>query len=194
MWGRRAFFSENGNVRAWPTCLLAAIAAAFASVESPFGFISYQPDQILRLMVPVSGVFVALALPAAQLAQSVKERLFAEAIDLLSSQQSDVEGVRKTLRTVTVQYRQALETMRLMIYLSLASFLTGLAGWQGPRALAKSTLDHARKNLGPHGCLPVWRTAQDQGELTLSPSPPLSTPFLLARDQTSARPVFLMST
>ncbi|WP_141400836.1 hypothetical protein [Pseudoxanthomonas wuyuanensis] len=122
------FFSENGNVKAWPTCLLAAVAAAFASMESPFGFISYQPDQILRLMVPVSGVFVALALPAAQLAQSVKERLFGEAIDLLSSQQGDVEGVRKTLRTVTVQYRQALETMRLMIYLSLASFLTGLAG------------------------------------------------------------------
>jgi len=126
--GSNMFFSENGHVRRLPTYVSTVGLALLASVRSPLGFLSYDACDILRLIVPIAGTFVALSFPAAQLAQSAKQGLSAETRSLLRARGDDMSGVVEALTQATALHRKGLEPMRMTIGLSIASFLVGLAG------------------------------------------------------------------
>lgn len=115
---------------AWAWILVVALAI-LGSMRSCIGFLHYSGEEVLPLVVPIAGVFVALALPAAQLAQSVKERLLESAEALIKAKPHDIEHVRKTLKGLVSQHRSNLESMKRAIYFSLASLLVGLLGLFG---------------------------------------------------------------
>jgi hypothetical protein len=121
-------FTEGGRARFIPTCLAVLIAATLASIPSSWGFIQYQSKELLMVMVPIAGTVLALALPAAQLAQSVVENFLSRVAELSKKPVEDLVAVFSQL---AVQRRKDLASMYCVIVYSLCSFLLGAAGLLG---------------------------------------------------------------
>ncbi|MBK6387991.1 MAG: hypothetical protein IPF71_15025 [Rhodoferax sp.] len=85
MSGASLFFDQHGNARAFPTSVMVIVAALVAAARVKGGYLSYESDKVIAIVVPVAGTIVALALPAAQLAQSVLESFLTNAQELIKS-------------------------------------------------------------------------------------------------------------
>ena len=121
------FFTHDGRARFLPTCILIAAAALLAAVRLPSGVLAYKSEAVLALVVPIAGTLVALALPAAQLGQSVMEAFLSSAQDLIKGGRS-VPAVADYLGKVAIERRRDLESIRCVIVFSIASLLLGLLG------------------------------------------------------------------
>lgn len=124
-------FKDDGTTRTAWARILGIVLAILGAAQSSLGFLQYEGNEVLTLIVPIAGVFVALALPASQLAQSVKERFLDDAERLIREEFEDIENVGHTLESLLRVHRRNLESMKRVIYFSLASFLVGLLGLFG---------------------------------------------------------------
>jgi hypothetical protein len=123
-------FSATGHARAVPTCLVVIVAAVLASVRTPGGMLAYKSSEVLAIVLPVAGTIVALALPAAQLAQSVMESFLSNAQELVKGNRP-ISGIVTFLSEVAAERRRDLEAMKWVVYFGLISFLAGLCGLLG---------------------------------------------------------------
>jgi hypothetical protein len=121
-------FTASGKAHFMPTCAAVLVAATLASIPSPWGFMQYQSKELLTVMVPIAGTVLALALPAAQLAQSVVENFLSRVAELSKKPVEDLVAVFSRL---AVQRRKDLASMYCVIVYSLCSFLFGAAGLLG---------------------------------------------------------------
>jgi hypothetical protein len=119
-------FTQTGEARFVPTTLAVLVAGTVSAISSPWGFLQYTSKDILTVMVPISGTVLALALPAAQLAQSVVENFLSSAGELSKNPIADVV---QFLKGLAEQRRRDLSSMYCVIVYSLCSFLLGTAGF-----------------------------------------------------------------
>ncbi len=130
MSGSSLFFDKHGNARPVPTGIIVIAAAFLAAARVKGGFLSYESDKVIAIVVPVAGTIVALALPAAQLAQSVLESFLTNAQELIKSG-DPIHGIVKFLTNLANDRRRNLEAMKMVVYFGLASFLIGMVGVLG---------------------------------------------------------------
>lgn len=123
----RFFLSSDGRARLLPTCLLVVTGALLGAVRLESGVLAYKSDAVLAMVVPIAGTLVALALPAAQLGQSVMEGFLGSAQDLIKGGRP-VPAVASFLEKVAIERRRDLESIRSVIIFSVASLLIGLLG------------------------------------------------------------------
>lgn len=126
----KLIFDRNGKVRALPTFGIVLLVAVCSAMRTKFGFLTYSDKDALAVVVPIAGTIVALALPAAQLAQSVTTDILANAQGLIKTNRS-LKDVRGFIEYRANMRRKDLEAMKYVVYYSLASLLSGLAGLFG---------------------------------------------------------------
>lgn len=120
-------FTAEGDVRHWPSVIATVIVAIALASSSPYGIFTYSSKDVIALVLPMAGTLVALALPAAQLAQSTLENFLSTAEGLLL-QNKPIPDVRNYLTGVAKQYRRDLQATRCVVLFGLASFLVAIAG------------------------------------------------------------------
>jgi hypothetical protein len=123
-------FTPEGQVNQWPTMAAVAVASIAVAFTSPFGTLTYSSKDVINLTLPVAGTFAALALPAAQLAQSSVSDFLSAAQTLLGTDQP-LDAVRAYLSEQATQYRRDLGAARCAVYYSIASFFIAVAGMLG---------------------------------------------------------------
>ncbi|WP_143787698.1 hypothetical protein [Paraburkholderia phenazinium] len=126
----KLIFDRNGKARALPIFGIVLLVAICSAMRTKFGFLTYSDKDALAVVVPIAGTIVALALPAAQLAQSVTTDILANAQGLIKTNRP-LKDVRGFLEYRANMRRADLEAMKYVIYYSLASLLSGLAGLFG---------------------------------------------------------------
>lgn len=115
-------FTQSGEARFVPTTLAVLVTGTLSAISSPWGFLQYTSKDILTVMLPISGTVLALALPAAQLAQSVVENFISSAAALSKKPIADLV---KFLKVLAEQRRRGLSSMYCVIVYALCSFLLG---------------------------------------------------------------------
>jgi hypothetical protein len=125
------FYDQSGRARLSLTFILVVLAAIPIAIRVPEGLFAYKSDGVLAIIVPIAGTLVALALPAAQLAQSVMESFLSSAQELIKGGRA-VHAVADFLGKVAVERRRDLEGIRCVIVFSVVSFLLGLFGTFNP--------------------------------------------------------------
>lgn len=123
-------FSHDGNTKVWPTLVGVFTTAALMSIRTQDGFLTYKSNEVLALVVPIAGTIVALALPAAQLAQSVMESFLSTGNDLVKARRPLGE-VATFLKSKAQERRRDLGAMRCVVLYGLASLLVALCGVVG---------------------------------------------------------------
>jgi hypothetical protein len=124
------FFSPDGRARYPATCVLVLVLTLCVSFRRPDGWLEYKSDAVLAILVPIAGTLVALALPAAQLGQSVIERLLSDAENLIRSDRP-IHDIADYLEKFAHEQKRNLEAIRCVIVYSVASFGVGLLGTLG---------------------------------------------------------------
>jgi hypothetical protein len=125
-----AYF-DNGKARYWPTCAAVIVFAVASATKSSYGILVYEGGNVTNLILPIAGTVVALALPAAQLAQSSVQNFMLAADDLLRAP-TNLSGLRAHLIGTADEYRRSLEALRCVIHYSVLSFLFALIGALAP--------------------------------------------------------------
>ena len=122
------FFTAKGKARFAPTCIAVLVISTLSAWRSSHGFFRYNPTDLLTILVPVAGTVVALALPAAQLAQSIVEN-FLSGVGELSKR--PVRETVKFFSSLAVQRRRDMSSMFCVVVYSLCAFLLGVADLLG---------------------------------------------------------------
>lgn len=123
-------FSQGGQTKVWPTLVAVTMTAALMSIRVQDGFLTYKSNEVLALVVPIAGTIVALALPAAQLAQSVMESFLSTGNDLVKARRP-LGDVATFLKSKAQERRRDLGAMRCVVLYSLVSLLVGFCGVVG---------------------------------------------------------------
>jgi hypothetical protein len=123
-------FTDEGQVKHSPALLGIALASVAAALTSSHGILTYKSSDVINLTLPVAGIFAALALPAAQLAQSSVSDFLSAAQTLLKTS-SPLPAIRSYLYDQAKQYRRDLNAARCAVLYSLASFFIAVAGMLG---------------------------------------------------------------
>jgi hypothetical protein len=119
--------------------MLVLVFTIITSMRVSDRFFSFDSSKLIDLVLPVAGTIVALALPAAQLAQSVLDRFLATAEELIKAG-DPIGAIHSHLVKEADSHRRLLGATRFMVQYGLASFLIALTGALG---IAKG------KRLGP---------------------------------------------
>lgn len=124
---RLAFFDTNGRAKLRNAFILGVVVGVVMATRTPMGFLNIKSDAVLAIVVPIAGTIVALALPAAQLAQSVMQSILSTANDLLQTSKSRAD-IADYLGRVVRRKRCDLSAMRSVVLFSFASLIVGLLG------------------------------------------------------------------
>jgi len=125
------FYTPTGQARLLPTCILVLLVTLALAIRVPTGLLAYKSDAVLTIVVPIAGTLVALALPAAQLAQSVMEAFLSSAQELIKGSRP-IPAVADYLHDAAIERKRELAGVRCVIVFSVASLLAGLFGLLGP--------------------------------------------------------------
>lgn len=125
------FYTRTGQARLLPTWVLVLLATSVLAIRVPTGSLAYKSDVVLTIVVPIAGTLVALALPAAQLAQSVMEAFLSSAQELIKGGRP-IPAVVDYLSQAGIERKRDLAGIRCVIVFSVASLLAGLFGVLGP--------------------------------------------------------------
>jgi hypothetical protein len=123
-------FTREGNVRYWPTAVVACTTPFVVSAKSQYGVLTYKSSDVIALVLPIAGTIVALALPAAQLAQAALVDFLATANNLVAAKQPIPEVYEYLSKRATKQ-RRDLQATRCVVIYGLASFLVAIVGCLG---------------------------------------------------------------
>jgi hypothetical protein len=113
-----------------PTAVVVVAVAALAAVSSPLHFLHFEADKLLAIVVPVAGTLVALALPAAQLAEASVQRTLQGALQLVRAKRP-LPTVVRHLRATVAERREVAAALRCVMVCAVVSFLIGLCGVLG---------------------------------------------------------------
>ncbi|WP_137917026.1 hypothetical protein [Hydrogenophaga sp. 2FB] len=108
------------------------VGSALIAVRQPSGCIPFEADDLLQIVTPVAGTFVALVLAATQLAASSLQEILKEAQSLIRTDESSKDVASYAKKRIN-ETRLTLETMKCIITFSIAALVFGLVGLMGLR-------------------------------------------------------------
>lgn len=107
-----------------------AMFSISVALKSSYGFLVYNPKDLVGLVLPIAGTIVALALPAAQLSMEIITQTESEAVKFMlgpSDQEKRTEFVTEMLRQCRASLRPA---WRAVVY-ALLSLIFSILGSLG---------------------------------------------------------------
>ena len=123
-------FTPDGNVKHWPTVLVGVVAPVVMATNSAYGVFTYSSKEVTALTLPIAGTLVALALPAAQLAQGALNDFLSTAEELIVADEP-IPDVHNYLAKNLAQVRVVLQGTRCVVIYGIISFFLGMLGALG---------------------------------------------------------------